>query len=135
MTNSNGDSFRLLVVEDDYSNYAYIRAIFPPEIHIDWANCGKKALSCYSDVDYDLLLVDIGLPDFSGTDFIIHVRQNNPLIPIIVTTGFATAENKLSCHKAGANKIFFKPFYSMELRKCVYGYLLRLSDIKKPSRK
>lgn len=116
-------------------NLSIIRAIFPLETHIDWINCGQKALSCYYYVDYDLLLVDIGLPDFPGTDFIIHVRQNNPLIPIIITTEFATVENKHSCHKAGANKIFFKLFYSMELRKCVYEYLLRLSDIKKPSRK
>ena len=114
---------RLLVVEDDYSNYAYIRAIFPPEICIDWADCGKEALICYSSAIYDVLLVDIGLPDFPGTDFIKYVRKYDLSIPIIVTTGFVTSDREKLCLESGANDVFFKPFHPCDLRNRVFSYL------------
>lgn len=118
---------RLLVVEDDFSNYAYIRAIFPSKVRIDWADCGKKALVLYSSAVYDVLLVDIGLPDFPGTDFIKYVRKHDSLIPIIVTTGFATSEREKLCFDAGADDVFVKPFHPVDLRKRVYYYLQKVN--------
>lgn len=123
MAKDKGKYYRMLVVEHSYSNYAFIREIIPQSIKMDWADCGEKAISFFSSSSYDLVIVDIGLPDMLGMDIISHIRAANKDVPVLVTTGYVSVENEKTYLALGANEVFFKPFAWKLFRKSVLCYM------------
>ena len=68
--------------------------------------------------EYDILFIDIGLPDIGGFDLIKTIRKNyfpHQHIPIIALTGYAENEERLKCLAAGADEVAIKPITKMEL--------------------
>ena len=82
---------------------------------VDFSLTGTSGIDKVENGSYDLLLVDIKLPDMDGLDILTHVRKANPGTKIIVMTGFATAQNAVGAMKAGAFDYLCKPFTEDEL--------------------
>jgi PAS domain S-box-containing protein len=106
----------LLLVEDDKicqlvaSQYAASLGF-----NVITANCGSEALELSQKNNYDLILMDIGLPDIGGNDVTVVIRQNekmkkvSPSSVIIGLTAHASEEIKSKCTASGIDKIITKP--------------------------
>jgi two-component system aerobic respiration control sensor histidine kinase ArcB len=94
---------------------------------VDVTESASQALEMLKQ-EYDMLFVDIGLPDIAGFDLIKKIRQqDNRLaeIPIIVLTGYSEDEERQHCLRAGANEISIKPVSKDTLDKILKRYMIK----------
>ncbi len=77
---------------------------------------GKEGLEKIEKYDFDLILVDLKLPDINGLDLIREIRQKDISVPIVVITGYGTIQNAVEAMRLGANDFLPKPFEPAELR-------------------
>jgi two-component system nitrate/nitrite response regulator NarL len=109
----NTSSLFVLLVEDDPVFTKTFDRVFA-KLGKDWkihlAPDGNTALKmlAQADVNYDLALVDIGLPDITGIDVIAAVRSRHPEMPVLVTTTFTSEDTFLSSIRAGARGYLLK---------------------------
>lgn len=75
---------KLLHVEDDPDFRSYVRLILADTADIDQAETLEQAQGLISQNDYDLILLDLTLPDGSGMAIISDFRSNHPEIPIVI---------------------------------------------------
>jgi len=93
---------------------------------LDIASTGKKAVNMASENRYDLILMDIGLPDIDGieaTRQIKKIPQNNTVV-IIAVTGHAKDTCGQECLAVGINEVISKPFTQEELKGVLQKYKL-----------
>lgn len=123
-------SHRILLVDDE----PYVRSIcrFLLEshfIHCQEAVDGADALQKLSAEHFDLLLLDVDLPELSGPQVCKHLREQPPCanLKIIMLSGRATADDMAQMMLAGADDFLSKPFSNTQLEARVKS-LLRLKD-------
>lgn len=75
----------------------------------DVASTGEEALILWRKKQFDAILLDLGLPDQSGLDVLIKIRQSDLDLPIITLTGDSSEETKAKCFEAGATTFLEKP--------------------------
>ena len=93
--------------------------------HVDLAENGEQALA-KSINDYDIIFMDVGLPDISGIDVTKKIRleiNREKQIPIIVLTGYVQEDIKNQCLAAGADAVFTKPISSEKLKMVLQNYV------------
>ena len=61
------------------------------------------------------MILDLGLPDMRGDEVLANLRQKNTNIPVLILSGDAEVESRLSCLKSGADDYLIKPFNMREL--------------------
>jgi len=76
---------------------------------------GRTALEAFQQNGYDLILLDLKLPDMDGMEILARVRQEKPNTKIIIMTGYGSVENAVSAMKLGAFDFLSKPFSTDEL--------------------
>ncbi len=87
---------RILLVDDDKLILdTYRRILERNGFHVDTASTGEQAKEQLEKSTYDLLLVDIVLPDIPGDRLILDLRLNDNNVPVIVITGFSSYEKSL----------------------------------------
>src|SRR5450759_3075296 len=69
---------------------------------IDVAVDGEQAVKMASRSDYDLVITDLSLPKLSGTQVLAAVKRDHPDTPVIMITGYATADTAVEAMKLGA---------------------------------
>lgn len=109
---------RLLLVEDDTSLGATLQERLAKEGYfVQWAQSSSEASSAYQNGLFDLVILDIGLPDGSGFDLATWInRQNeNNNTPFIFLTAMSTAEYRLKGYELGAEEFIPKPFHLKEI--------------------
>ncbi|OCC14639.1 Response regulator of zinc sigma-54-dependent two-component system [Dissulfuribacter thermophilus] len=79
------------------------------------AETGKEALKLLDESDFDIVLVDLKMPDINGLDLISNIRQRDTLIPIVMITAYGTIQNAVEAMRLGANDFLPKPFDPEEL--------------------
>ena len=104
----------VLVVEDNAIAAKVAQGVMSKlNCRIDIAEDGKSALTSIEKNHYDLILMDIGLPDNDGGEVTRRIRlkqwKSNPSVPIVGLTAHINAENKRRCIDAGMNAIYTKP--------------------------
>jgi two-component system aerobic respiration control sensor histidine kinase ArcB len=104
----------VLVVEDNPIAQKVAQSILNQmQCSSDTAENGKRALDLWKSNTYDLILMDIGLPDMDGYEITRHIRlqelTKNMHVPIIALTAHAGDENKKRCIDAGMNAVLTKP--------------------------
>ena len=77
-------------------------------LKVDYAANGKEALQKLNNNPPNAILLDIQLPDMSGTDILQQIRQVYPNIAIIVLTDYPTNHSFKECKKLGANGYYNK---------------------------
>lgn len=109
---------RILVVDDNQSVRAAIGAMLEHEGHtavlVEGGRSGSRAIQCE---DFDLLMVDIFMPEMDGFEFITLARKQRPALPIIVMSGSSFGRDHPStpdflrmATKLGADWSLCKPF-------------------------
>ncbi len=77
---------------------------------------GKDGLEKVDRYEFDLILVDLKLPDIHGLDLIRSTRERDLSVPIVVITGYGTIQNAVEAMRLGASDFLPKPFEPDELR-------------------
>jgi len=102
---------RMLVVDDEDFVRELIGEILEGE-HCDvyLAESGSAALSAFSEMEFDAVFTDVGMPGMSGWELAREIRQIDTNIPIAVITGWGEAVGSHEQREAGVNWVVAKPF-------------------------
>jgi DNA-binding response OmpR family regulator len=115
---------KILLVEDDRLTFLFIKQVFKfSDTDIDHVSTGKEAFAKISERTYDLILMDIQLPDQRGTDLAISIRKLNHSIPIIAQTASRNPDEKENAIDAGCTDFILKPYKPTELYAIIEKYL------------
>lgn len=107
---------RILLVEDEEKVARFITVGLKAErFAVDSARDGKTGLQMATLNPYDLLIVDLMLPEMNGTELIRRVRRQNTDVPIVVLTARDALADKLTNFESGADDYLTKPFAFAEL--------------------
>ncbi len=107
--------YRLLVVEDENNIRSFVEtALETNDYQVLTATTCKQAMMMFSSHNPDLVILDLGLPDMDGLEFIKEVRKIS-YTPIIVLSARTTEADKVMALDLGANDYVTKPFSTAEL--------------------
>ncbi|KPJ78466.1 MAG: response regulator protein [Deltaproteobacteria bacterium SG8_13] len=82
---------------------------------VDARNSGREGMEAIRQQDYELLLLDLKLPDADGMDLLRLLREERPRLAVIVMTGYSSVQNAVAAMKLGAFDYLAKPFTDDEL--------------------
>jgi|SRR5208282_4415075 len=117
---------RILVIEDDAALASYIRKGLESEHYaVDVALDGEQGALMASDLDYDLLVLDLNLPKLDGISVLRNVRPAKPQLPVLVLTARPRIEDRIFALDSGADDCVMKPFSYSELSARVRALLRR----------
>lgn len=102
---------RILVVEDDrHIGSALQRALRADQHAVDWVLDGRSAESALQQGEYDLALLDLGLPQKDGIEVLKAVRARRNRVPVLVLTARDTPADVVRGLDSGADDYLVKPF-------------------------
>ena len=117
------EGVKLLLVEDYPVNIKVAGKFFERwKIDFDVAENGAIGVEKAAQNQYDLILMDIQMPEMDGYTATRQIRTFNPLVPIIALTASATSDDEASIFEAGMNDIVFKPFIPQDLLEKIARY-------------
>ena len=106
--------FKILIIEDDVNIRNFVRTMLEAEDYqVLCAGDCRTGLSMFSSHCPDLVVLDLGLPDQDGSEFITFARRNSQT-PILVLSARTTEEDKVAALDMGANDYITKPFSAAE---------------------
>ena len=73
----------------------------------------KTALMNIKNGNYDLVVLDIMMPDMNGVDVLKEIKASKPSVKVLMMTAFSTVNKTIECHKIGAEDYVTKPFVSL----------------------
>ena len=107
---------KILIVDDDKSILRSFKRIFQKiDYEVDTAETGEEAITKVGNRHYDLLLLDLRLPDMNGTDLLIKARKQIANAVKIMITGFPSLETGVRSLEWGADAYLTKPIKGEEL--------------------
>jgi two-component system, OmpR family, response regulator len=107
---------RVLLVEDDRMiGEAIESALQDATYAVDWVRDGLTALIAIQSANYDLVLLDLGLPKKDGLEVLNAVRGKDNLVPVVIITARDGVEDRIRGLDAGADDYVLKPFEMAEL--------------------
>ncbi|MEO1342101.1 MAG: response regulator transcription factor [Cyanobacteria bacterium J06635_13] len=120
---------RILLVEDDFNLAETLaEAITDQRYVVDIASDGESALDYVKSLDYDLILLDVMLPDLNGIDVCQKLRSHGYKMPILMITALDTISDKITGLDAGADDYIIKPVDLGELFARIRALLRRGSS-------
>ncbi len=118
--------YQTLLIEDDILiQIIHKQMLEELGCKVDIAQCGSEALDAMKK-SYDIIFVDIGLPDISGFQLIKIIREQyttNVTIPIVALTGYSEEDDRQQCLSAGANQVAIKPISKTDLGKLLAQFI------------
>ena len=117
---------RFLLIEDNIELAQSVSERLKLDGHaVDIAGTLAQARACLDGAEYDLMLLDIMLPDGDGVSFLAQHRATNNNTPVIATTARSAISDRVSVLDAGADDYITKPFDFAELEARVRAVLRR----------
>jgi two-component system sensor histidine kinase/response regulator len=102
---------RILVIDDELGIREGCRRVLAPlGYRIDVAENGQEGLRKIREGEFDLVLLDVMMPDISGIDLLKPIQEHAPDLVCIIITGYATVELAVQAVKSGAYDFISKPF-------------------------
>lgn len=124
---------RLLLVEDDPMVGDAVREGLRQESYaVDWVRDGKAAETALRAEQYDLVLLDLGLPRRGGLEVLASLRAAHNDVPVMVITARDTLPDRVKGLDAGADDYLVKPFDLDELAARVRALLRRAAGRAEP---
>ena len=109
------NKYKILIVEDDRNIVTFLQTLLESNgYQVLTAERCSQGLMVFSSHLPDLVILDLGLPDLDGTEFIPYARQYTQA-PILVLSARTTDTDKVSALDLGANDYITKPFSAAEL--------------------
>jgi DNA-binding NtrC family response regulator len=111
---------RILVIDDESVICAACRLVLAEKGHrVDHCLTGNAGLQAIEGGQYDLILLDVKLPDVDGMEILKSVKEKGSGPVVIVMTGYSTMSNALQAMKLGAADYLAKPFTDDQLVEAV----------------
>lgn len=121
---------RILIVEDEPKMAEAIRRVLVAERNsVDLAEDGVAALALAGDRDYDVIVLDRGLPDLDGLEVLRLLRSRGVSTPVLMLTALGTLEHRVAGLDAGADDYLPKPFAFAELLARLRALARRAPDL------
>lgn len=109
---------RVLAVDDEaVVVHAVRKSLDGRGYRVDEAFTGRAALARLASAPYDLVLLDMRMPDLDGLDLLPKIREHQPGVPIVIVTGYASIDTAVEAIQKGAADYLPKPFTPEELRR------------------
>ena len=137
------DEIRILFIEDEKKIAdALKKGMEEQGFYVLVAYDGAMGEKLFNNYDFDLIILDINLPDINGYTLSRTIRQKNKNIPILMLTALGTVDDKIEGFEAGADDYLVKPFAFKELlariksllRRTIHGlptgHILRIGDLE-----
>jgi len=105
----------ILIVEDEASVREALSFALSGKYNLNTASDGKMALDIVSKKSFDLILLDIRLPEVNGLDVLEQIKNIDSTIPVIMLTAVKTIDSAVTAMKLGAYDYIIKPFEVSEL--------------------
>lgn len=123
---------RLLIVEDEVKTSAYLRkGLMENGFVVDVAHTGEDGLHLALTGEYDLVILDVGLPERSGWSVVTEIRRGRKELPVLFLTARDTVEDRIKGLELGADDYLVKPFSFSELLARVRS-ILRRGPMRQP---
>jgi len=120
---------RILVAEDNVEIKELMAVILSSEgAHFEFAETGPEALQKALSQPFDVILMDLTLPELTGEEVVKKIRQEGLQTPIIAFSAYSEDQRKSNCLAIGFNDYITKPFDIDTLSKKVERYLKRKTN-------
>jgi two-component system copper resistance phosphate regulon response regulator CusR len=107
---------RLLLVEDEHDIQSFLRhSLAEAGYLVDAASDGKSAEKMAQEAVYDILIVDLGLPDQDGISLILRLRQIGVSAPVLILSARRSVDDRVRGLELGGDDYLTKPFALAEL--------------------
>ena len=118
---------RMLYVEDMEPNRFVMKAMMKPwEVTLDMASSGFDALKLVKQHEYDLVLMDIQMPEMDGVETLAQIKQEHGAqwsVPVVAFTAHAQERDVLKYERAGFVEVLTKPAGPDALRACLQKHV------------
>src|SRR5882757_4511871 len=117
---------RVLLIEDDSATAQSIELMLKSEsFNVYTTDLGEEGVDLGKLYDYDIILLDLNLPDMSGFEVLRSLRVSKVKTPILILTGLAGIEDKVRGLGFGADDYMTKPFHKDELVARIHAIVRR----------
>ncbi len=124
---------RILLVEDNLTLANWLaKSLQQSNYSVDTVHDAADAEQALAFTEYDLVILDLGLPDKTGLDVLEHVRGKGNEVPVIILTANASLDGRIRGLDAGADDYLAKPFELSELEARIRAHLRRASQRTAP---
>jgi len=107
---------RLLLVEDESEIQSFLQQpLADAGYEVDAAKDGRTAIQLASAKKYDVLIVDLGLPDLDGIDLILQLRRSGISSPVLILSARRSVDDRVKGLEQGGDDYLTKPFALAEL--------------------
>lgn len=125
---------RILLVEDDLMiKNAMIAALKDHGYTVDHLSDGMQVLGAVNAQDYDLLILDLGLPKKDGLDVLKQLRTSKKNLPILIATARDDVKSRVDGLDGGADDYIVKPFDMQELLARIRAIIRRQGGVSQPT--
>jgi CheY-like chemotaxis protein len=119
-------SGRVLVVEDNYINQVVAQEILLSfGLEVDLADDGQKCIDALKNTEYDLILMDLHMPNVDGFEACSIIRKTKPDLPVVALTAAVLKDEVQKALDVGMNSHLAKPIDQDELTKVLSRHLNR----------
>jgi DNA-binding response OmpR family regulator len=113
-------SASVLIIDDEKNiRLTLSMALEQPGISVDTASTGTEALEKLAEKSYEVILLDLRLPDLDGMEILRHIAEMRPEIKVIVITAYGSIDLAVEAMKLGAVDFLPKPFDTTDVREMV----------------
>src|SRR5579883_838994 len=124
---------RVLLVEDDLSASRNLSLVLGAAgIVTDHADTGEEALALTRHYDYDVVVLDLMLPDMEGYDVVRRMRSCRIEVPVLILSGLSRPQAKVKGLGVGADDFISKPFDKAELLARMQAVVRRSKGFSQP---
>lgn len=107
---------KILMAEDYPMNQLLAKSLFDKwGLHLQIVNNGKEAIQAVQSEKYDMIFMDIQMPEMDGIESTIKIRELGYTTPIVAITAHAFKEEREKCLRAGMNDFIAKPFQEKDV--------------------
>ncbi|NMB36304.1 MAG: response regulator [Firmicutes bacterium] len=118
---------KILVVDDELGPREALRMILRDDYDVFTADSGKQALNYLKSSEFDLMILDIRMPDINGIDLLAKVKEEAPETEVVMITAYASVDTAANALRNGALDYLIKPFDSSSVKEAVEKGLSRRS--------
>lgn len=117
------NELRILLVDDDEMNRFFgselIRSL---GVQVEVADCGEKVIQIVQEQGFDVVFMDVGMPDMDGYETTRRIRSQGCQSPVVALTAHAVAGERERCLASGMDDYLTKPFEIEQLEKAIWRW-------------